>query len=658
MAAFLQWTLPMPVVAAPGGTQALPTMLTNDFGSSPNGWNDFWVTYYPSSQLSAWDFSYWNLSSPSVATWYVGGGDIGGGFGNQRYVPAASIGTALLHVGNDIGPLAYVTVPSSVVAGTEYIQYSIMTIDPHVLSPVAGLGEPTPQDVVDSAYRFANYYGLVPNDNDCHFISAAVAAATGATFTDLTGSLDPTQNQEGGFWRIAYRGSDPNPVSNWQTLVHPGDIVRMGWIGGGQHTTTVLSVNPDHSMAVYDNSDFVGGTEVIGVHTVNYDQQTIPTTITIYRLAADGLYLENGSSLDEILPGTIFNDHVLGLGGNDQLWSSAGADVLDGGAGFDTVSYASAGAGVTANLDLGIGAGGDAQGDSYTSIEAVTGSAFNDVLIGKAGVANVLRGGAGDDIIAGEGIDSVDGGPGNDVFFGGQGSALNINLATSSIETVWGSIVSDVMDGSTSTANLTLVGQGFYVGIPGGPDDPDTMLGGSGNDFVYYRAGDIIDGGASNDWAVASLSVFGVNLDMTATHFENAWGSTSADTITAAGSATTAVIVGDAGNDALTGGNAGDFLYGFSGNDTLNGGAGNDNLIGGAGTDTFAFSAGWGTDIVWDWVDGSEHFNLQGSGATSFGDLTVDQNYFGSGNAYITFGTNHILVVGGANQISAGDFLF
>ena len=88
------------------------------------------------------------------------------------------------------------------------------------------------------------------------------------------------------------------------------------------------------------------------------------------------------------------------------------------------------------------------------------------------------------------------------------------------------------------------------------------------------------------------------------------------------------------------------------------GGAGNDNLIGGAGTDTFVFGAGWGTDIVWDWADGSEQFNLQGSGATSFGDLTVDQNYFGSGNAYITFGTNHILVVGGANQISAGDFLF
>ena len=145
---------------------------------------------------------------------------------------------------------------------------------------------------------------------------------------------------------------------------------------------------------------------------------------------------------------------------------------------------------------------------------------------------------------------------------------------------------------------------------------------------------------------------------MTTTHFENAWGSTSDDTITAAGSASAVVLVGDTGNDTLTGGNSADFLYGFAGADTLNGGAGNDNLIGGADTDTFAFGAGWGTDIVWDWVDGVEKFNLQGSGAANFGALTVDQNFAGSGNAYITFGSNHILVVGGANHIDTGDFIF
>ena len=32
---------------------------------------------------------------------------------------------------------------------------------------------------------------------------------------------DPTDNVEGGFWRIAYTGVGPNPVKNWFRLVIP-----------------------------------------------------------------------------------------------------------------------------------------------------------------------------------------------------------------------------------------------------------------------------------------------------------------------------------------------------------------------------------------------------------------------------------------------------
>jgi Ca2+-binding RTX toxin-like protein len=359
-----------------------------------------------------------------------------------------------------------------------------------------------------------------------------------------------------------------------------------------------------------------------------------------------------GNAAENLLRGFQGTDTLNGGAGNDVLDGGLGADALDGGGGSDTASYASAIAGITARLDLGFGVDDGGAFDTYTSIEDVTGSGFADVLVGKPGEANVLSGGGDNDTIYGEGIDTIDGGAGNDVFFGGQGSGLNIDLAASSIETVWGSFVADVMDGSGASVGLTMIGQGLTGGA-----NADTMIGGSGDDFVYYRAGDIISGGAGSDWAVATLSAEAVTLDMAATGFENAWGSTSADTITAAGSATSAVLVGDAGNDVLTGGNAGDFLYGFGDNDTLNGGAGNDNLIGGAGADTFAFAANWGIDIVWDWENGVEQFDLTGSGATGFGDLTVDQDYLGSGNALITFNGNQILVVGGANAIDASDFL-
>ncbi|WP_419737540.1 hypothetical protein [Pseudomonas sp. COR18] len=63
-----------------------------------------------------------------------------------------------------------------------------------------------------------------------------------------------------------------------------------------------------------------------------------------------------------------------------MLDGGAGADVLNGGAGTDTASYANSTAGVTVNLVTGTGVGGDAQGDTLMGIESVVGSAFNDTL--------------------------------------------------------------------------------------------------------------------------------------------------------------------------------------------------------------------------------------------------------------------------------------
>ena len=66
--------------------------------------------------------------------------------------------------------------------------------------------------------------------------------------------------------------------------------------------------------------------------------------------------------------------------------------------------------------------GGDAAGDSYSSIEGVIGSAFDDLLIGNNS-ANELRGGAGDDTLTGLlGNDRLDGGTGDDFLLGGVGS--------------------------------------------------------------------------------------------------------------------------------------------------------------------------------------------------------------------------------------------
>ena len=85
----------------------------------------------------------------------------------------------------------------------------------------------------------------------------------------------------------------------------------------------------------------------------------------------------------------------------------AGADVLDGGAGFDLVSYES----MTEPLpildfviiDLNSPVWSDSLGDTFIGIEGVIGTALDDLIVGRPDVADTLIGGAGGDVLYGGG---------------------------------------------------------------------------------------------------------------------------------------------------------------------------------------------------------------------------------------------------------------
>lgn len=225
-----------------------------------------------------------------------------------------------------------------------------------------------------------------------------------------------------------------------------------------------------------------------------------------------------GNGGNNVLIGLGGDDFLFGLQGDDTLIGGAGADSLTGGAGVDTADYSTSagprGDGVTIDLSQGTGSGNDAEGDTLSTIENVTGSAFNDTITGDVG-NNVLIGLADNDtLIGGDGDDTLIGGDGVDDMQGGEGDDT----------------------------------------IEGGPN-LDFPKGGNGSDTASYSM------------ATSGVSAFLLRDNRAGTgdargdrfvSIENLTGSSYHDTLN-----------GDSGDNVLRGGTGGDFLHGGAGNDTF-----------------------------------------------------------------------------------------
>ncbi|HEY8380992.1 MAG TPA: Calx-beta domain-containing protein [Microvirga sp.] len=194
---------------------------------------------------------------------------------------------------------------------------------------------------------------------------------------------------------------------------------------------------------------------------------------------------------NDLLRGLDGRDYLQGDAGDDILLGGAGADGLWGGAGFDVASYAEATSGVSANLAGGAGNTGEAQGDSYSQVEGLTGSAFVDTLIGDA-FANLLDGGAGADLLQGAGGDDtyrVDSRADRVLEAAGSGrdtvlTSVSFTLASSQeIEVLTAA-------SSTSSVGLRLTGNAYA----------NTITGASGRDVINGSTGDdVLAGGFAKD---------------------------------------------------------------------------------------------------------------------------------------------------------------
>ena len=370
-------------------------------------------------------------------------------------------------------------------------------------------------------------------------------------------------------------------------------------------------------------------------------------TIIERYVAGSGDDSVTGNVADNLLEGRDGADTLMGGLGNDTLIGGAGADTLDGGEGTDTAAYDGSAAAVTVNLGTSTTTGGDAQGDTFTSIENLAGSAFDDTLTGDAG-NNVLEGAAGADVLdGGDGLDTA--------AYTHSSGAVRVNLLNgtntgghaagdtiTNIENVSGSRYNDTLTGDTKANTLNGghghdrlmggAGADVLVGGPGndaayyassaaavtvnlldgtgtggdaegdtldsienlsGSGHDDTLTGNAGNNVLAGGAGaDTLDGGEGIDTASYSGSASRVDVRLSGTVVNH--GDATGDTLTGIenliGSAHNDILAGDRQANTLAGLDGNDLLWASSGDDHLTGGPGADRLVGGAGLDTASWA--------------------------------------------------------------------
>ncbi|QJB56188.1 FecR domain-containing protein [Pseudodesulfovibrio sp. zrk46] len=243
-----------------------------------------------------------------------------------------------------------------------------------------------------------------------------------------------------------------------------------------------------------------------------------------------GNVVMTGSIGADTLTATGNSDTLFGYDGNDQLNGTAtaesfiggdGLDTITGNGGDDTVSYAYDQNAVAVDLSESLfwGTGGNSavdgggSADSFNGIANVTGSSYNDTLVGDANV-NILEGGAGADFLFGNGgADELYGVQGADLFLIADNTetGLAIQDFQSGLDGIalGGDYFSGLLSGGIDASEFSLEVAVSYDGIAGAD---------SGEGLVYVSNGttgelwfDMERSTSGNEYKIADIVEFDVS---------------------------------------------------------------------------------------------------------------------------------------------------
>ena len=390
------------------------------------------------------------------------------------------------------------------------------------------------------------------------------------------------------------------------------DVVSYIDRGPGQGVTASLATGFGGQTGTLENDTYMGveglagggGNDVLtgnaasnlldgagGNDTASYGDRLVGQDIVASLAAGTG-----GQTATAEIDNYVSIENLTGGAGDDTLTGTQTSNMLNGGNGTDTVSYADRVGGENVVASLATGTGGETgspEADLYTSIEKLTGGGGNDTLTGN-GNSNLLNGSGGTDTVT-----YGDRGPLQGVTAslatgsGGQTGSLEVDSYTS-IENLTGGAGNDILTGST--ANNMLDGAGgtdtvSYGDRVGGEDVVASLAAGTGGDTGIgevdtYTSIENLTGGGGDDTLTGNAQTNALN------------GGGGTDTVTYADRGAAQHIVASLATG--TGGQTGtleadtytsiDNLTGGAGDDTLTGNAQNNVLNGGAGSDTASYA--------------------------------------------------------------------